>query len=80
MSSGNVDLHARYVNVLRTQAKTADAPPSDTLPCPFCNHQGRIFQNLDQLFSHAKDEHASVLQAIGPKGARAHVEEEALKM
>jgi hypothetical protein len=78
--TSNVDIQARFVNALRTQAKTADGPHSESLPCPFCTHQGRIFQNLDQLLSHAQVEHAAVLQAMEPSQARAQLREEALKV
>jgi hypothetical protein len=78
--TSNVDIHSRFVNALRTQAKTADALPSDALPCPHCSHQGRIFQNIDQLYSHAKVEHASLLQGLDPARVRAQLKEEALKV
>lgn len=78
--TSNVDIHARFVNALRTQAKTADAPPPDALPCPYCSHQGRIFQSENQLFSHVKVEHASLLQAVHPSHARAHVRDAALRV
>jgi hypothetical protein len=82
MTSGNVDLEARYVEALRTQPKSADAPLSDALPCPYCSHQGRIFQTVDQLFAHAKVDHAAVLQALqlDPARARAHVMDASMKM
>jgi hypothetical protein len=80
MTSGNVDIHARFVTALRRQPKTADALPPDTLPCGFCQNQGRIFQSLDQLFNHAKVEHASLLKSLDTSGARALVREEALKV
>jgi hypothetical protein len=80
MSSGNVDLHARYINALRTQAKTVDIPPSGALPCPFCAHQGKIFLGTDQLFSHVKVEHVTLLQDIDSARARTYVTDEALKL
>ena len=69
--TSNVDIHSRWVTALRTQAKTADAPHTDALPCPYCGHSGRIFQSVDQLFSHTKVEHASLLEALDPESARA---------
>jgi hypothetical protein len=64
--SSNVDLHTRYVHALRAQtAKTVDAPPPATLPCPYCDNHGRIFQDSSQLYDHAKLEHADKLQAMG---------------
>jgi hypothetical protein len=76
----NVDIHARYVKALRTQAKTAEPPPPDALPCPFCTNQGRIFLEPNQLVDHAKLEHSPVLQGIDPSHAPAHVIEKAMKM
>jgi hypothetical protein len=73
----NVDIQARFVNALRTQAKTAEA---DSLPCPYCTHQGRIFQNIDQLLSHAKLEHAPILQAMETGQTRTQVRNAALKL
>lgn len=78
--TSNVDIHSRWVNALRTQAKTADAPPTDALPCPYCHHSGRIFQTLDQLFSHTKVEHASLVEVFDPKMAREQVRVAALRM
>ena len=78
--TSSVDIQARFVNALRTQAKTADATPPNALPCPYCSHEGRIFQNLDQLFSHAKVEHTAVVQAMEPSQARAQVRSAALEL
>ena len=72
--------HFNFVNALRTQAKTADALPSDAFPCPYCSHQGRIFQNLDQLYDHAKIEHTSSLKTKDVVRARAQLKEESLKV
>jgi hypothetical protein len=77
--TSHVDNHSRFLKALRTQAKTADTPPS-ALPCPYCMNQGRIFQNLDQLLHHSKVEHASTLQAMDPGRVRALVRDEALKL
>ncbi|KAF2715133.1 hypothetical protein K504DRAFT_367840 [Pleomassaria siparia CBS 279.74] len=78
--TSNVDIQARFVNALRTQAKTTDATSSDALPCPYCNHSGRIFQTTDQLFSHARTEHAAILKLMDPGQARVKVRNAALKM
>lgn len=79
--TSHVDIHAPFVNALRTQAKTVDKQQSDALPCPYCTHQGRIFQTIDQLFDHAKVEHASLLQSMGkPNQARAQLRDEAMKL
>jgi hypothetical protein len=78
--TGNVDLHSRYVTALRRQTKTAEPPPSDALSCPYCSHQGRIFQTDDQLYDHATVEHASILQSMAPGQARAQLRDAALRM
>ncbi|KAF2015220.1 hypothetical protein BU24DRAFT_173756 [Aaosphaeria arxii CBS 175.79] len=77
--AGNVDVHSRWVNALRTQAKTTETFPSEPLPCPYCNHPGRIFQSADQVFDHAKADHASLLQAMDPNQARARVVKDAVE-
>ncbi|KAF2864714.1 hypothetical protein BDV95DRAFT_508584 [Massariosphaeria phaeospora] len=78
--NASLDIHSRFVTALRTQAKTAEAPPSDALPCPHCKNHARIFQTLEQLFSHAKAEHAAMLQAVEPAQARAQLRDAALKL
>ncbi|KAF1967763.1 hypothetical protein BU23DRAFT_482364 [Bimuria novae-zelandiae CBS 107.79] len=78
--TSNVDIHSRWVTALRTQAKTAEAPPTDALPCPYCGHSGRIFQSVDQLLSHTRVEHPSLLEALHPEAARALVRDAALRM
>ncbi|CAI6334507.1 unnamed protein product [Periconia digitata] len=77
--STHVDHPSRYVTALLTQAKTAEAIPSDALPCPYCHH-GRIFQSIDQLFAHAKSDHAPRLTSLDPQHARAHLQEAALRI
>ncbi|KAF2729944.1 hypothetical protein EJ04DRAFT_446190 [Polyplosphaeria fusca] len=62
MTSNAPDIHSQYIAKLRTQSKTTgDGPPSNALPCPYCPHQNRIFQGVDQLLHHAKIEHAHLL-------------------
>jgi hypothetical protein len=78
--ASNVDIQSRFVNALRTQAKTAETTQSNPLPCPYCTHQGRIFQNIDQLFNHAKVEHASILQTMETGQARVQVRNAAMKL
>lgn len=75
--SGNrgVDLEAHYINTLRTQTKAVQA---SALPCPYCH--GRMFQGADQLFRHAKEDHASNLRGIEDSQARAHLKNEAEKL
>jgi hypothetical protein len=69
----NVDIQARFVNALRTQAKTVEQ--SGVLTCPYGDHQGRIFQNFDQVFHHARIEHAAIIQGLDESKARNHVKE-----
>jgi hypothetical protein len=78
--TGNVDLHTRYVTALRRQTKTAEPPPPDAFYCPYCSHQGRIFQSDDQLYDHATVEHASILDSLTLDQARAQVRDAALRM
>ena len=78
--TGNVDLHTRYVTALRRQTKTAEPPPSDAISCPYCTHQGRIFQTDDQLYDHATVEHGSILESMTPDEARAQLRDAALRM
>ncbi|PSN74078.1 hypothetical protein BS50DRAFT_627446 [Corynespora cassiicola Philippines] len=70
----NVDVHGgRYVTALRTQPKVADAPPSDAYVCSWCEHQGRIFQSVDQLYSHVQVDHPKAIQNLDPAEARARI-------
>ncbi|KAK7178406.1 hypothetical protein PSPO01_15552, partial [Paraphaeosphaeria sporulosa] len=78
--TSNLDLYSRWVTALRTQAKTVDALRPDALSCPYCEHSGRIFQAVDQLYSHAKVEHASLLDTMDPETAHAQVQDAALRM
>ncbi|KAF2191506.1 hypothetical protein K469DRAFT_732855 [Zopfia rhizophila CBS 207.26] len=75
------DLHARYVSHLRAQAKTGDSEAeSSTLTCPYCTHQGRIFQSEQQLWDHANQDHASIVRSLGdPAQARVQLKEQALR-
>jgi hypothetical protein len=79
MDRGNIDIQSKFVNALRTQAK-AEYPLSGALPCPFPGHHGRMFQSTDQLFDHAKTEHASELVKFSPEQARDEVRDAALKL
>lgn len=76
MDSG--DVGSRYVTALRTQSK-ADAR-AGTLPCPFADHQGRIFQNINQLFDHVKAEHSSEIEGVESRVARSRLKEAALTL
>jgi hypothetical protein len=79
MDTGTVDIHSKFVNALRTQGK-AEYSLSGALPCPFPGHHGRIFQSADQLYDHAKTEHASELLKFNPEQARDQVRDAALKL
>ncbi len=70
MDSCVMDIQSRFVNALRTQA--AFKPQyrgAGCLPCPY-GHQGRMFQNIEQLMAHAKGEHASELTGLGEEEAK----------
>jgi hypothetical protein len=63
-------IQSKFVNALRTQAKT-DYPLTGTLTCPYSSGcQGRIFQNLEQLYNHAKTDHSRQIEGLDPNQAR----------
>jgi hypothetical protein len=72
-------VQSRFINALRTQGKADPALTGGALQCPYPGHHGRMFQSLDQLFDHAKAEHASQLHKE-PRQARAQLKEAALKL
>ncbi|KAF2185286.1 hypothetical protein K469DRAFT_750445 [Zopfia rhizophila CBS 207.26] len=76
----NADVASRYVQALRTQARTGEAPPTDALPCPYRSNNGRIFQSSHQLFNHVKVEHVSILQVMDPESARTQVGEATVRL
>jgi hypothetical protein len=76
---GNVDIHSKYISVLRNQAK-AEYPLSGALPCPYPGHHGRMFQSVDQLYDHAKAEHAAQLANFKPSQAREKLRDAALEL
>jgi hypothetical protein len=78
--ASNVDIQSRFVNALRTQAKTAKTTQSNQLPCPYCTHQGQIFQDVDQLLNHAEIKHVSILQTMETGQARVQVRNAAMKL
>ena len=69
----------RWANALRTQAKTTEAPPTDAMLCPYCNHEGRIFQSIDQLFNHVNADHASHFQRVDPDRIRDQLQQDVLR-
>ncbi|KAF2477583.1 uncharacterized protein BDR25DRAFT_320839 [Lindgomyces ingoldianus] len=78
--TSNVESPTRYINALRTQPKI-DVSKSESLPCPYCSHQGRIFHNIDQLWDHATLEHRSTVESLGtPTKARSQVKDAALQI
>lgn len=79
MESGNTDIQSKFIHALRTQGK-AEYPLSGALPCPYPGHHGRIFQSVDQLYDHAKAEHAAQLANLKPSQAREKLRDEALKL
>ncbi|KAH7076133.1 hypothetical protein FB567DRAFT_608774 [Paraphoma chrysanthemicola] len=77
MDTGNVDIQSKFVNALRTQ-KT-EIPLSGALPCPF-GHHGRMFQSVEQLYDHAKTEHASHIANLKPSQAKEKLKLAALEL
>ena len=78
MTSGDF-VQSRFVQALRTQAK-AESPPAGVLPCPYSTHRCAVFKDVDQLFHHAKVEHASQIEGLDPRQARVQLKEAALKL
>lgn len=62
-------IQSKFVNALRTQGK-AEVPLTGALPCPYPGHHGRMFQSIDQLYDHAKTEHARQVEGLKPKDAQ----------
>lgn len=58
------DVLSRFVHVLYKQPRSLP-----TLPCPL-GHHGRMFQSVDQLYDHAKTEHASHIANLKPSQAK----------
>lgn len=79
MDSVDTDIQSKFVHALRTQGK-AEYSLSGALPCPYPGHHGRIFQSVDQLYHHAKAEHAAQLANLKPSQAREKLRDEALKL
>jgi hypothetical protein len=72
-------LHSKFVNALRTQGKS-EPPLSGAIPCPYPGHHGRIFLTIDQLYDHARTEHARQIEGFKPKQAREYLKGEVLKL
>ncbi|KAH8704679.1 hypothetical protein GQ44DRAFT_629914 [Phaeosphaeriaceae sp. PMI808] len=78
-NTGNIDIQSKFVKALRTQGK-AEYPLSGALPCPYPGHHGRMFQSVDQLYDHAKTEHAAQIANLKPAQAREKLKDAALKL
>jgi hypothetical protein len=78
MDTGNV-FQSKFANALRAQRK-AEYPLGCALPCPYPGHHGRMFQSVDQLYDHAKAEHASQFATFKPSQARERLRDAALKL
>lgn len=75
MDSSNVDIQSRFVHALRTQAThKASNRFVGPLPCPY-GHEGRIFQDIDQLLGHARAEHSAEIEELNDERARAALRE-----
>lgn len=78
MTSPIVDIQSRFVNALRTQASSkAESRTAGSLPCPY-GHPGRTFQSVEQLYNHAKVEHASEIDGLDETEAKIGVRDAAL--
>jgi len=73
-------MSSNWVHMLRTQVKTDDTPPTDSLSCPYCSHSGCIFRTIEQLFSHATVKHTSVVRGLDSNAARVQVQDAALRV
>jgi hypothetical protein len=79
MTSPVIDIQSRFVNALRTQASSkTESRTVGSLPCPY-GHPGRTFQSVEQLYNHAKAEHASEIEALDEVQAKIEVRDAALK-
>jgi hypothetical protein len=68
-----------FADALRTQNK-AEWPLSGAVPCPYPGHHGRMFQNVDALYDHAKAEHATEIAGFSSSEARDMLRDAALKL
>ncbi|KAF1927420.1 uncharacterized protein M421DRAFT_101824 [Didymella exigua CBS 183.55] len=75
-----VDIQSRFVNSLRTQASNkTESRTVGSLPCPY-GHPGRTFQSVEQLYNHAKAEHAPEIEGLEEIQAKIEVRNAALKL
>jgi hypothetical protein len=79
MDAVPIDIQSRFVNALRTQGK-ADYPLSGALPCPYPGHHGRMFQDINQLFDHASEDHHSEIAGLSPIQAKEKLKKAVLKL
>lgn len=78
MTSPVIDIQSCLVNALRTQAShKTESRAAGPLPCPF-GHHGRMFQSVEQLLEHTKDEHTAELDGLDNEQGRLKVREAAL--
>jgi hypothetical protein len=50
------------------------------LPCPYPGHNGRMFLSLDQLYDHAKTEHAPQFEGLTASQARQKLKDAVLAL
>jgi hypothetical protein len=80
MEPNNVDIQSRFVNALRTQAsRKASNRFIGPLPCPY-GHEGRIFQDVDQLLGHARTEHGAEIEGSSDERARNTLREAVMRL
>jgi hypothetical protein len=77
--NGDINMRLKYVKALETQSGTEVLSPG-ALPCPYAGHNVRMFQSVDELYDHAKTEHALQLASFEPWQARERLRDAALKL
>lgn len=72
MNPASINIQSRFIDALRTQPSHHKGEPrsASALSCPYCSHRGRVFQNLDQLWDHARTEHNSEFNGLASPRAR----------
>lgn len=69
-----VEIQSQPVNALRTQAShKSQHRVAEALACPYYDHQGKVFQNLERLVAHTKGGHPSELAGLGEEEAKRRI-------
>lgn len=79
MKTSGIGIQARIVNALKTQAshKSQDRI-AGPVPCLY-DHQGGIFQNVEQLVAHTKGENPSEVDGLNAGQAKALFQEKVIQ-